>query len=232
VIIFSIDLSSPLSSIAIAHNGECVLAESFVGGQKSSSELFTALESRKEFVPEKIELWAVGLGPGSFTGVRVALAAIAGFNLPFDRPVIGYGSHDALLAGFVRMSENFTDQQVAVVTDARRNDAYVTTFSVTGKTSKKIHPTFLCPITSLDDKIPVECLILTYEADSFKERLVESASAPIKIWESALFPSAIEGAAIAEQILLTGDGGAESLQPLYLRETNYKEAPPARFKNL
>ncbi|MFW5834087.1 MAG: tRNA (adenosine(37)-N6)-threonylcarbamoyltransferase complex dimerization subunit type 1 TsaB [Pseudomonadota bacterium] len=44
-----------------------------------------------------LDLLAVGHGPGSFTGVRIAVAAARGLALALDRPVIGIDGRDVLL---------------------------------------------------------------------------------------------------------------------------------------
>ena len=69
---------------------------------------------------------AIGMGPGPFTGLRVGIAAGRAFALGVDKPALRVVSHDAIayeqyLAGHVG--------PLSVVTDARRRELYVTTYS-------------------------------------------------------------------------------------------------------
>jgi tRNA threonylcarbamoyladenosine biosynthesis protein TsaB len=64
---------------------------------------------------------AVTTGPGSFTGVRVGLAAARALALALDIPAVGVGSLDALMRGAL---PGRADGSVAALLDARRGEVY------------------------------------------------------------------------------------------------------------
>ncbi|UCG35707.1 MAG: tRNA (adenosine(37)-N6)-threonylcarbamoyltransferase complex dimerization subunit type 1 TsaB [Candidatus Omnitrophota bacterium] len=72
---------------------------------------------------KKIDAFVVGEGPGSFTGLRIAFSVAKAFSLSLGKPVIKIGS-------FFSIAYPFKDKydKIAVISDARRNLIYATSF--------------------------------------------------------------------------------------------------------
>ena len=72
---------------------------------------------------------AVTNGPGSFTGVRVGLAAVKGLALALDIPIVGISSLEACAHHAMGLEPCLpTDVRIIAVLDARREQAWVQTF--------------------------------------------------------------------------------------------------------
>ena len=71
----------------------------------------------------EIDRFAVSLGPGSFTGVRVGIAAARGFAFALSKPVIGVTTLEACSAYAGWISGNRAE--VVGLLDARRGEAYM-----------------------------------------------------------------------------------------------------------
>jgi tRNA threonylcarbamoyladenosine biosynthesis protein TsaB len=69
---------------------------------------------------------AVTIGPGSFTGIRVGVAAARGFALSLGVPAVGVSRLAALAAAAARDNPG---RPVAVVMDAKRDEVYLQMFS-------------------------------------------------------------------------------------------------------
>lgn len=69
----------------------------------------------------QLDFLAYSQGPGSFTGLRIAIGAVQGLALGLDRPVIGVSTLAALAARCQRLHGA---EQVAVALDARMNQVY------------------------------------------------------------------------------------------------------------
>jgi tRNA threonylcarbamoyladenosine biosynthesis protein TsaB len=91
------DTATDVATVAIVRDGE-VLGER---RSRAVTVLADADELLREagFRPSDVELLVVGVGPGSFTGTRIGLAAARGLGLALDVPVAGVSTLDALAAG-------------------------------------------------------------------------------------------------------------------------------------
>ncbi|PWR20883.1 tRNA (adenosine(37)-N6)-threonylcarbamoyltransferase complex dimerization subunit type 1 TsaB [Zavarzinia compransoris] len=78
--------------------------------------------------PAGVDRIAVTLGPGSFTGVRIALAAARGLGLAVGRPVFGRSSLEVMAAGLPP-----AECPTLVAIDARRGEIYGQLFAPDGR---------------------------------------------------------------------------------------------------
>ena len=111
----AIETSTHQGSVAVLHEGQIAFSESCGAGRSHSSLLFSVLERALRAVPEgaRIDQIAVGLGPGSYAGVRIAIAAATGFALATKAELVGLPSIVALGEG-----------EYVALGDARRESYY------------------------------------------------------------------------------------------------------------
>lgn len=74
---------------------------------------------------------AATVGPGSFTGIRLGLAAARGIGLAARRPVFGIGSFDAALAALRRARPDLSGT-VLMLLDSKRQDVFARVFPAAG----------------------------------------------------------------------------------------------------
>ena len=99
--ILAIDGASPALSVALASDdGEPVAGVSWTSAQRQSAELMPRLLALLEEAGhglDDVTAVAVGTGPGSFTGLRVAMALGKGLAFAGRRPIVGVPSLAAWL---------------------------------------------------------------------------------------------------------------------------------------
>ncbi len=101
MIVLAIDAALGGFSAAIASDGRALAVEELPGnvaleqGLLAVSRVLRAAQLR----PDELERLAVGIGPGSFTGVRIAISYAKSLALGWRRPLAGVNSFDAIEAG-------------------------------------------------------------------------------------------------------------------------------------
>ncbi len=120
--ILSIDTSTASGSIALLEDDR-LLAELTTCIQKTHAErLLPSIKNLLDSVGIKIEDvdgFALTIGPGSFTGLRIGLAAIKGFAWSLNKPVVGVSTLEALA-----MNIPYSDKPICPILDARKKEVY------------------------------------------------------------------------------------------------------------
>lgn len=123
LIILSLDTTTRAGSCAVLEDDR-VLASlhgdaSRTHGERMPGELARVLEMAG-VQRERIDLLAVAIGPGAFTGLRIGLAAIQGLAMALNKPVAGVSALDALAEQVPRGSGD----RIIPWMDAQRGDVF------------------------------------------------------------------------------------------------------------
>jgi tRNA threonylcarbamoyl adenosine modification protein YeaZ len=97
VLTLAFDTATEVATSALVDDGE-VLGERLSRAQTLLEDV-DALLRQGGAHPSDLGALAVGIGPGSFTGVRIGLAAARGLAVALDLPGAGVSTLDALAAG-------------------------------------------------------------------------------------------------------------------------------------
>jgi tRNA threonylcarbamoyladenosine biosynthesis protein TsaB len=130
VLVLSLDTTTRAGSVAVV-DGDRVLSEtrgdpSRTHGERLPADIDRAL-SAAGVTLDAVELLAVVAGPGSFTGMRVGIAAIQGLAMATGRRVVPVSALDALAAAGAA-----DDIPVAAWIDAQRGEVFAALYDSTG----------------------------------------------------------------------------------------------------
>lgn len=119
--ILSIDTSTMISSCTVMDNG-IILGDYNVNQELTHSEtlvpMIDDLLEKLNIKISEIDLYAVGKGPGSFTGLRIGMTVAKTFAQIFNKEIIGISTLEALA------SQLITDKKIIPILDARGGRAY------------------------------------------------------------------------------------------------------------
>jgi len=124
--ILAIDTTTKTGSVALADD-DTLISEAMLNDEITHSE--TLLPSIETMLLEsglslgEIDLFALTLGPGSFTGIRIGVSTVKGFAFALGKPIAGVSTLEA-------MAHNFPDRGCTItpVMDARRGEVYTADF--------------------------------------------------------------------------------------------------------
>ena len=120
--ILAIDTSSQNATVAIVCE-ERLIGEYTINNKKTHSQIIMSLiddmVSKSGLDINDIDVLACGIGPGSFTGLRIGIATAKALCQGLSKKIIGVSSLEVLAK-----SISFADKIVCPIIDARRNDVY------------------------------------------------------------------------------------------------------------
>jgi tRNA threonylcarbamoyladenosine biosynthesis protein TsaB len=210
--ILALEFSSHLRSVAVAHRLEDGATHVLGSGEDADYRGVTGLMlidctlRQAQVKPADLAVIALGLGPGSYTGIRSAIALAQGWQLGRGVQVVGISSTLCLAEEGRRRG---VLGNVGVVVDAQRGDVYIHKYRLESKGVSEVEALRIVPRSA----ISAGDIVIGPEASKFISSGMD------------LCPSA---ATLAGLLDLAVSRPAEQLEPVYLRETTFVKAPPAR----
>ena len=215
--ILALEFSSAQRSVAVVDtggpSGDRLISEVLEAGDAATRaiESVQAVLGEAKLGREQIEAIAVGLGPGSYTGVRAALAFAQGWHLARNVPVFGVSSAECL--AWEARAHGLTGR-VHVVLDALRGEFYLAVYEISPDGVREIEPLRLAAIEVVRQREqPGECLVGPEIHRWF-------ASGHIFFPRAAVLGHLAAGRSPADPV--------SHLEPLYLRETSYRKGAPSK----
>ena len=211
--ILALEFSSAQRGVAVLTDG-CVRGRAMqLGGRATPAfQLIERALAEAQLEREQIECLAVGLGPGSYTGIRAAIALAQGWQLARGTKLLGV-STVACLAAEAQSQKCFGT--INIVIDAQRKEFYLAGYEVSETVRREVEPLHVAALGEV-------------EAGMNDGKIVVGPE--VSRWFPAgreIFPSAAALGRLA--VNQTEYVAGETLEPIYLRETTFVKAAPPRM---
>ena len=149
--ILAVETSSAYLSVAVMR-GESVLADATQRAERQHAMLLAGtiqeLVARAHLSLETIDLLAVGIGPGSFAGLRIGVTTMKSLAMALEKPVVGVSSLDAIAWNFVN-----DPRLVCPIVDAKRCQVYAALYRMRRGRQQRLSEHLLEPVERLLDRL-------------------------------------------------------------------------------
>ncbi len=213
--ILAFDTSAGACSAAVRSDGE-TLAERYEERARGQAEILMPMVgeviSAAGLAYTDLDLIATTVGPGSFTGMRIGIAAARAMSLAAGIPVLGLTTLEVVAAG-IDGTETGPHPVLACV-ESKREDIYAQLFGADGEPKTEpmaATPTTLAAGSSIDGG-----LILAGSASAPMAAALDDAGRDFRMADGPAEPQAAVAARMAEERWTPGVSLAP-LAPLYLR---------------
>jgi tRNA threonylcarbamoyl adenosine modification protein YeaZ len=214
--ILAVEFSSNQRSVAVIDAGAPRHAMSTIevvetgGREMRPFEMIDSALTQAGLEREQIECLALGLGPGSYTGIRAAIALAQGWQLARGVKLLGVSSADCLAA---QAQTEGVCGELSIVIDAQRQEFYLAEYEITKNDRQERKGLRIVPRSEIQKRAEAGQVLVGPEANQWPSGKV-------------LFPRAATLGQLASG--RTDFVSGDKLEPIYLRETQFVKAPPPR----
>ena len=215
--LLAFDTATEWCTAALWLDGDCAFREVHAGQKHSDLLVPMVMEllAGAGLALGDLDGLAYGMGPGSFTGLRIACGVAQGLALGGDLPVLGVSNLEAL-AEEARAGHGA--ERVAVCLDARMNEVYAGLYRREGETWRMVTEAVVCPPEAAPRPDAPEWFGAGSGFDAYPALIQRYAGS---LWghDGRLLPHARAIARLAAPRFARGEGRpAEAAEPLYIRD--------------
>jgi tRNA threonylcarbamoyladenosine biosynthesis protein TsaB len=239
MLVLALDTTTRTGSVAVAEDGRVL--DLLVGdpgrphAERLPADLVRSLERAGRRLSD-VDVFAVAIGPGSFTGLRIGIAAAQGCAFASGRPLVGVSALEALALAVSGAGTPGTESHLGVWIDAQRQEVFSALYAVAGAGPGARLDALEAPAVGDPAETALRwhhllrgnwCPVAGDGAVSYRHILSEAAGSPVSVIEPP--PLAATIALVAEQRARAGETPlSHAIRPLYVRRPDAELARERR----
>lgn len=232
--ILAFESSAKAASVALLSDGKLLAEHTQNSGQTHSRTLLQMAEDLLkscDLTVQDVDAAAVAAGPGSFTGVRIGVAAAKGFAWGRALPCYGVSTLEAMIRGAA-----MCDGVYCGCMDARRQQVYTATYRVREGSLTCLSPDSAISIEELGESLKTlaEPVFLVGDGALLVDQTLKETVPGLRLLPEHLRQQHASGVALAARAAMErGESGdAAALAPNYLRLSQAERERAQRQKEL
>jgi tRNA threonylcarbamoyl adenosine modification protein YeaZ len=215
--ILALEFSSPQRSVAVIrtgglHESDVAISEVIESGSTAPFTMIEGALREAKLEREQLDCIVIGLGPGSYTGIRSAISIAQGWQLAREIKLLGISSAKCIAA---QAAADGLTGSVNIIVDAQREEFYLAGYELASTGPREVAALKILTMADVRAKIDAGAALIGPEV----LRWFPSGK--------TVFPRAatLGTLALSRSNFIPG----EKLEPIYLRETKFVKAPPPRI---
>lgn len=215
MLVLTIETSTPTECVAIVSDGSVIASVSHVVGRGRAASMMNSIDAalgEAGLTTRDMDVVAVSIGPGRFSGLRVGLATAKGLAASTGIPVRGVSTLEALAA-----SAGPFDGVACAMLDARKGEVYTAVFGAAPSLVRLSEDAALPPAAAARAALQLaegaDVLFVGTGAEAYGDVISNEAGRRARFSDT----SAPTPEALAALALSGSDADLDSLEPVYLR---------------
>lgn len=217
--VLGLDTSTKYAGVAVVEEGKLLAHASLQFMASHSEKLIPEIAHTLEIMKiplESIEIYAVTIGPGSFTGLRVAISTVKGLSFVTGKKIAPLSTLEVMARGLP-----LTDFCICPMLDARKNEVYAALFKWKDGILIRLRDDSVLKPERLVEWISEKTVFIGDGASLYRDKLINTFS------DKAFFTHSIYNVPSPAIVALMGEEkskrgelvSARTLAPLYLRKS-------------
>src|SRR3989338_4616932 len=216
--ILALDSSTKRFSLVLMESGKIIASRNIILDKVLSSSITPAIQGilkKSKWDFKSLDGIAVGLGPGSFTSLRVGLATAKALGFSLNIPLVGISSLDVIACAVGPVKEN-----ICVIVDARRDLLYAAVYRKERDGLKRLGEYMLISFKDLVKTLKGKVMFVG-DAVALHQKEIGKIKDFQMAKENTWLPQAKHLASLAQKNFSNKEyGDSETLVPVYLYPEN------------